>query len=339
MWSRGLWSSTASMLACAVLALTLASTASAGSALWIADSQNFQIAEIPASQLRHNTTAKPVVNESAAISSEPWGVCFDKGKNLWVSGDTEQLLKFTSAQLKKLGPSSNSPSPVVTISSSSFIDIVGCTFDSHGNLWVVDAENKSIDEVSAAQLSAGTATITPAVVITDSAEFSDPVFIAFDQSENLWVSDRVADKLFEFASGLLTGGGAKSASITISNNGGSLLGNGELAFDSQGNLWVPNESGPTVVMFSKSDLAMSGSPAPAVTLSSAALNGPFSLAFQGSNGPLWVLDENDNKLFKFLPSQIKSSGAPTPKVTVQNAANEAWQITFGPEAGKPGDKN
>ena len=77
-----------------------------------------------------------------------------------------------------------------------------------------------------------------------------------------------------------------------------------------------------------------------MTLSSAAFNGPWGLAFQnGNSGPLWILNNNDGTLNEFVPSQIMSSGSPTPKVSLSNTSSHAYQITFGPVDGKAGDSN
>ena len=309
----------------------------AGGSVWIADSNNSQIAEILPNKLKHSGKSTEAVNESAALNGRPWGVCFDGSKNLWVTDDNEQMFEFTSAQLKKLKASSNSPAPAITISSSAFGNIFGCNFDSAGNLWVVDAQNKTLNEISTTQLQTG-GSITPYRIINDSAEFDFPDFIAFDKSGNLWVSDENANSLFAFSPSQQASGGTQTATVQISS--GSLDSPGQLAFDNKGNLWVTNFLGETVVMFAQKDLGTSGSRAPVVTLSGAAFNGPWSLAFQnGDSGPLWILNFNDGTLNEFVPSHIMSSGSPTPRVSLSNTSSGAYQMTFGPVDGKAGDSN
>ena len=326
------------LLVCSALVCESAPNALAGGSVWIADSSDLQVAEILPNKLKHSGQPTEAVNESAAITDDPWGVCFDKKKNLWITDDSEQVLEFTSRQLKKLKANSNSPSPAVTISSSSFSNIIGCNFDSAGNLWLVDEGNKSVDEISTTQLQAGGPINPPHRIITDSAEFDYPDFLAFDKSGNLWVSDENASSLLAFSPSQQASGGTQTAVVKIS--GGSLDDPGELAFDNHGNLWVTNYDGDTVVMFAKKDLGASGSPASAVTLSGAAFVGPWGLAFQnGNSGPLWILNYNDGTLNEFVPSQIMSSGSPTPKVSLSNTSSDAYQITFGPVDGKAGDSN
>jgi sugar lactone lactonase YvrE len=337
------------LLVCSALLCGTAPAAWAGGSVWIADSDNFQIAEILPKQLKHSGQPAEVVNESAALSSAirafPTGICFDKKKNLWVADFNEQLLEFTSAQLKGLNASSNSPTPAVTITSPSFNDINGCTFDSDGNLWLVDQDAPGLDEISKTQLKAG-GSITPAKIISDSAEFLFPTFLAFDKSGNLWVTNTAGSPfgagpthLLAFSPSQVASGGTQTAAVKISS--AILDVPGELTFDNHGNLWVPNYGNNTVVMFAKKDLATSGSPAPAIMLSSAAFNGPYGMAFQnGNSGPLWIMNDNDGTLNEFMPSQIKSGGSPTPKVSLSNAsATFAAQITFGPVDGKAGDTN
>ena len=137
----------------------------------------------------------------------------DKSHNLWVTDDDEKILGFTASELKKLP---TTPSPAVTITSSSFSFIVGCTFDQHGNLWLADLDNDSLDEISAAQLKAG-GSITPAVIITDSAEMSGagPGFVTFDKSGNLWTDGRDDEELFKFSASQLTSGGNKTAAVVL----------------------------------------------------------------------------------------------------------------------------
>ena len=326
------------LLFCLTLVCGTPHAARAGGSIWIADSNNFQIAEILPNQLKHSRQPAEVVNESAAISSDPWGVCFDKSNNLWVTDNDEQVLEFTSRQLKKLKANSNSPTPAVTISSSSFSNIIGCNFDSAGNLWLVDEGNKSLEEISTTQLQAGGPINPPHRIITDATEFNYPDFLAFDKSGNLWVSDENASSLLAFSPSQQASGGTQTAVVKIS--GGGLDDPGELAFDNHGNLWVTNYDGETVVMFANKDLGTSGTPAPAVTLSGAAFDGPWGLAFQnGDSGPLWILNYSNGTLNEFVPSQIMSSGSPKPKVSLSNTSVNAYQMTFGAVDGKAGDTN
>ena len=89
----------------------------------------------------------------------------------------------------------------------------------------------------------------------------------------------------------------------------------------------------TVVEFPKRQISSSNNDAPTVTISSSSLDGPWGLAFHGSD--LWVMDYGDGNAQEFIPAQIKRSGSPAPKVLLTGAAaTDSWGITFGPAFGK-----
>jgi sugar lactone lactonase YvrE len=259
------------------------------------------------------------------------GLAFDRSKNLWVViYESREVVRFTAAQLKNL-KTNPSPTPGVIITSTSkFINIYGCNFDQQGNLWVVDYSNDSIDELSKAQLAAGSGNVTPAIVIT-SADLDGPNFLTFDKGGNAWVDNETGDTIAEFSASQLTSGGSKSATVLISDDGSgtSLDAPGEIAFDKKGNLWVPNYNVGTVVEYAKGQLTSSGNPAPTVKLSSAIFDGPWGAVFD-AKGNLVVEDYNDGTIAKFTPKQLKVSGATVPKVSVTVNAIENYQIIFGP---------
>ncbi|MGD0671421.1 MAG: hypothetical protein ABSB13_05045 [Candidatus Binatus sp.] len=317
------------LLICSALVCVAAPAARAASgALWIVDEDNDRVDEYLPSQLKSSHTPTPL---TISIGAAPYGACFDKSKNLWVTDDDEEILGFTASELKKLP---TAPSAAVTITSSSFSGIEGCTFDKHGNLWLMDRGNDSLDEISAAQLKAGSGPITPAVIITDSTQMSSaaPGFVTFDKSGNLWTDGREVDELFEFSASQLTTTGDKTAAVVL-GGGGSLNDPGQIGFDGHGNLWVGSYSDDTVVEFPKGQLSTSNNDAPAVTISSSSLDGPWGLAFHGSD--LWVMDYADVNAQEFTPGQIKATGSPAPKVLLTGAAAKySWGITFGPAFGK-----
>jgi sugar lactone lactonase YvrE len=315
------------LLICAALLCGAAPAARAASALWIADADNLRVDEYLPGKLKKSHAPTPV---TISIGAVPNGVCFDQSKNLWVADESNEIFEFTAKSLKKLPAT---PTPAVTISSSSFEEIEGCAFDKNGNLWLADLDNNSLDEVSTTQLKAS-GSITPAIIITDTAEMSSaaPGFVTFDKSGNLWTDGRDDEELFEFSASQLTSGGNQTAAVVL-GGGGSFSDPGQIGFDGKGNLWVTSYEFDTVVMFPKSDLASSNNDAPAVTIDSSSLDGPWGLGF--SNGNLWIVNYNSGNADKFVPNQLKTSGAPVPKVILTGAAAEdSWQITFGPALGK-----
>ncbi len=301
------------------------------SSLWVANQSGSNVIEFPPSELNSSGTPSPVLLDGSALA-ETLGVAFDKSKNLWVTTGGNLVLEYTPAQLKNLGTVSN-PTPHATIGSTMFTGIVGCVFDKHGNLWIIDGEGDGIHELTQKQLKAGSnPDITPNINITSTASLDYPDFGVFDKSGNLWVSAENNSVVAEFSAAQLGSSGAKTAHIALSSNGSSLYDPGQMGFDSKGNLWVANYNGGingTVVMFAKSQLRASGSPTPKVTLGGSAFEGPWSLALD-SGGNLWVGDYSSYNVSKFSSTQLKTSGTPTPPVILTGVLDYAYQMTFGP---------
>lgn len=257
------------------------------------------------------------------------GLAFDKSDNLWAVINDDEVVRFTAAQLKGL-KTNPSPTPgVIITSTSTFTNLIGYNFDQQGNLWVVDGDN-SIDELSKAQLAAGSGNVTPAVVIT-SSDLVFPLYVTFDKVGNAWVDNQDGDTIAEFSASQLTSGGSKSATVLLSDDGSgtSLSRPTEIAFDKKGNLWVPNYGADTVVEYAKAQLTSSGNPAPTVKLTSAIFDGPWGAVFD-SGGNLVVMNYYDDTIAKFTAKQLKASGAPIPKVSVTGRETEISQIIFGP---------
>ncbi|HKN12043.1 MAG TPA: hypothetical protein VJX68_02515 [Candidatus Binatus sp.] len=200
---------------------------------------------------------------------------------------------------------------------------------------LADQSNNTLDELSKGQLAAGSANIAaPNIVISSSdSNLDGPNFIAFDKAGNAWVDNEAGNTIAEFSKSQLASGGSKLATVVLSDDGSgtSISEPGEIAFDKNGNLWVPNYGAHTVVEYAKGQLASSGNPAPTVKLNSAVLagEGPFSAVFD-SKGDLLVMDYLDGTIAKFAASQLKTSGAPVPKVIVTGSVYQNYQIIFGP---------
>jgi sugar lactone lactonase YvrE len=294
--------------------------------LWVATS-NGVIASYTPKQLKKSGMPTPI---SLSVSGAALGLAFDDSKNLWATlhHDHSQVVQFTVEQLKDLKNEPN-PTPAVVISAagSTVKDFFGCNFDSQGNLWVADAENGSLDELSKAQLEAGSADdVTPNIVIT-SSDLTEASYVTFDKAGNAWVSDGGNEKIAEFAASQLTSGGSKSASVVLN----TILCPEQLVFDKNGNLWVAGLCSDTVVEFAQSQLTSSGSPTPIVTLSSAIFGDdePTGAAFD-SSGDLVVMNSNNGTIAKFTRKQLKTTSAPVPKVSVTGGETENNQIVFGP---------
>ena len=181
-------------------------------------------------------------------------------------------MEFTAAQVKNL-KNDSMPTPNAIITSGAFSDIGGCNFDRQGNLWVVDFVNHSLNELSKAQLDAGSGNPTPAIVIT-SSDLAAASFVTFDKAGNAWTDGERRNR------GILN-----QPTVQRRHQDGQHRADrrrqqhqperaGEIAFDKKGNLWITNDGANTVVEYAKNQLSGSGSPEPKVKLSSAIFNGP-----------------------------------------------------------------
>jgi streptogramin lyase len=189
-----------------------------------------------------------------------------------------------------------------------------------GGLWIANSVTlQTVVQYSAGQLASSTSA-PPAVALATGDP--RPFGAAFDANGNLWVPLFNGNAVVEYTASQLASSGTPTAAVNLTANAGSLSQPAGLAFDASGNLWVSNVGANTVVQFSVSQLASSGSPTPAVTVgaSSGSLNAPVGIAFDAS-GNLWVGNALGNTLVAFNPSQLAANGTPTPAVTLSANAN------------------
>ena len=198
-----------------------------------------------------------------------------------------------------------------------------------GGLWVSNfGSAHTTVQYTAAQL-AGTTSAAAATSIATGTE--EEQASAFDADGNLWVTISGGTSVVEYSALQLATGGTPVPAVTISANAGSLNAPSGLAFDAAGDLWVANYVESSIVEFTPGQLAVSGSPAPAVVISDTAnsLHGSIGLAFD-ANGDLWVANlGTESECFKgkgasvveFTPSQLVVSGSPAPVVSLLRATD------------------
>ncbi|MGP8205075.1 MAG: hypothetical protein ACLQVK_03280 [Acidimicrobiales bacterium] len=253
----------------------------------------------------------------------PTTMVFDASGDLWVANEnTSDLFELTKAQL-----GTPDPVPAVTIfaGSGALANPFGMAFDRSGDLWVVSNAGGKVYEYTKSQL-ARSGGPTPQTTLSDFP--STPIFgVAFDASGDLWVS--TVKSVVEFSKAELAKA-HPTPTVTISSTGGA-----QLVFDASGDLWTVTGGGPDcfgtpctneVVELTKAQLATSGSPRPAVVISSTksgaagSLYGPYSLAFTPS-GDLWVENFNNNTTVEYGTDQLSKSASPTPVRTIAGPAS------------------
>jgi len=134
----------------------------------------------------------------------------------------------------------SSSSAVTTISPASITSQADVAFDSNSNLYV-SGGGATVWVFAHPVSSASTPTATINLPVN-----ADPVWIAFDSSNDLWVSDANNAKVYEFTppfSGTIT----PTPAVTLSTGLPSPTG---IAFDAAGNLYVGNDAG-TIQIFTK----------------------------------------------------------------------------------------
>ena len=232
---------------------------------------------------------------------------FDAISNLWVADSAGNTL---SEYLAASVGASGTPSRTATVTSSALSGPIGLVFDGRGDLWVSNAGTNTVVEFSASQLKSG-GSITPVVALSGAA-LNSPGRIAFDAYGNLWVPNNGSNTVVEFAASQLAATGAPTPAVTLSATGSSLAGPRAVAFDQQGNLWVANGTGNTIVSFANAQQTASGSPTPSEIVSiPSAYGGPFAFAFDNS-GDLWALGTAGPNVIEYTAQQIAVGAASQP---------------------------
>jgi hypothetical protein len=261
----------------------------------------------------------------------PFVAVFDSSGDLWAANvNTSTLVEFTRAQL-----ATPNPVPAVTISSTSgaLENPYGIAPDRWGNLWVIGNNAGRVYEYAKWQLSRS-GSPTPVTTISDFP--STPLGDAFDPYGDLWVTTSTTTGpgspcpsgcVVEFSPAELAMANP-TPTVTISSTGGA-----NIAFTRSGDMWMVTGGGPLddcfgspctneLLEFTRAQLSTSGSPTPAVTISSTdpgsssgSLWGPYGVAVDPC-GDVWVSNYNTPTTVEFARDQLSKSGAPTPVRTI-----------------------
>lgn len=303
--------------------------------LWVVNAGNSTVVEYKADHITSSGSPAPDVTLSAAGSGTPnasldvpYDLAFDSSGNLWVVNEGSLTISaFSPSQYAASG----SPTPAIQITPAYGLDSPQLeAFDSSGNLWIANPGSSSVVAFTPAQLASGAA--RPAIALTLPLG-AYPEGLAFDSSGDLWVSDAANNSLYEFTPSELSSSGTPTPKVTITSDAShSLDGPAGLAFDGSGDLWVANEGNNTLVEYTPSQLAASGSPTPTATISangSHSLDVPVGVAFD-SSGDLWVSNAANSSLVEYTATQLgDGTGGPTPNVTLTSDASASLDSPMG----------
>lgn len=154
-----------------------------------------------------------------------------------------------------------------------------------------------------------------------------PAAGAFDTFGNFWVPGGDVVNMYSMAKLAMPGDVAPDVVLTQPTGAPATF----AAFDADGNLWVSRGApANTVVRYSFADQQTSGSPTPAVAITSADLANPAGLAFDKTSGDLWVACEANDKVLRFNREHLGASyaGAADVAVTGKTAASAPVQASY-----------
>ena len=301
-----------------------------GPNLWVMNYDS--LVEYTSAQLAAGGTVTPhvtITDDGAGSLGSPSDFNFDTGGDIWVVNTaTSTAVEFTAAQIASGG----ALTPNVTISAANGAPIAepgGEALSQSGYLWISNTNGNSLAGYSPAQV-AGGGTGAPAIAITapHCTCFDQPEGIAFDAEGDLWVASRVDGTVAEFSASALAASGSPTPTVVISTDGTSLDEPVGLAFDAGGDLWVADRSSNRLDEFTPAELAASGHPTPAMTVSATAgsLDGPAAIAFD-QKGDAWVTNYTNTSLVEFTPSQLAAGGAQKAAVTLTPDATVTPSLT------------
>lgn len=263
-------------------------------------------------------------------------------KGLWIANGNN-VVEFVPSQI--IGGVQN-VAPHRTISSGALGSPQGVTFDSAGNLWVMDPgamingqATPALLKFSSGQLAALGMTNgpEPAAIIT-STSLAFPQQSVFDAQGNQWVSDHDNNTVLVFTAAQLAMTGTNNLMPTVVISSAAFNGPLGIVFDSAGNLWVANNGevpgnnnttspvGTSIVEFAKASLPtvpttgmLTPDLTPGITLTDngqSSIQGPWELAFD-SMGNLWSSNAAPPfTLVEFGKASLAASGTPAPLTTI-----------------------
>jgi sugar lactone lactonase YvrE len=285
--------------------------------LYIADTQNDRVVEVPAGG-GTATAIAPTVN--AVALKKPSGVAVDGAGDLFIADSVNNRILEVPAG----GGAATAIDP--TVNAVGLSEPAGLAFDGAGDLFISDFTNSRIVEVTAG---GGAATaIDPTV---NGEGLNGPVGLAFDGAGDLFIADSSNSRIVEVPAG----GGAPTA-IAPTVNSEAIVGPTGVGVDAAGDLFIADYANDRIVEIP----AGGGSPAAIdPTVNGASLGTPGGVALDGT-GDLFICDSQNSRVVEINQSQLPALTFPTPTlvgttdttdgtqtVQIENIGNQALNIT------------
>ena len=317
--------------------------------LYIADSGNNLVEEVSATTGQivavvgsgstiPNSTATPANN---ALLNGPTGVAVDGAGNLYIADSLNDLVEEVSATTGEIvvvaGGGSTIPSTAAIAATNARLgEPRGVALDAAGDLYIADAGNNQIDEVSATtgkiMVVAGGGSAIPGTntLLATSASLSGPNSVAVDGGSNLYIADSghgLIEKLTAATKSIsaIGGGGNTGPSMTAIPAINALLNSPTgVALDRAGNLYVVDQGNSQIEKMSPSTTL----PATAVASTSMSQNVFIQLTSASNISAITVIPSS-NSVQEFAVDAV--NGCDTTG-NVSNAVNTICTvlITFSP---------
>ena len=142
--------------------------------------------------------------------------------------------------------------------------------------------------------------------------------------EGLWTSSAANPAILRLSPDQLLTTGDRLPATAITTPSAALFDLNGIAFDTDGTMWVTSQDDSSLVAFSPTALAYSGSSNATVVISSTngSLSAPTGLAFDKQHR-LWVANSHNGTIVRFDRAQLASSGSPVPSVIISGLGQPA----------------